>query len=77
MKKSVERERNDTDRGETEVLGQKPVTAPLRPKQISHGLNWDQSWVSRINPSYTSRFYDASHPFLRPLDVEPYYINIA
>ena len=27
--------------GKNEVMGEKPVTAPLCPPQISHGLIWD------------------------------------
>jgi hypothetical protein len=29
--------------GETEVLGEKPITVPLCPPQISYGLTWDRT----------------------------------
>jgi len=34
--------------GETEVLGEKPVTVPLCPPPNSHVLNWDQDRVSAL-----------------------------
>jgi hypothetical protein len=29
--------------GETEVLGEEPVSVPFYPPQITHGLPWDQT----------------------------------
>jgi hypothetical protein len=34
--------------GENQVLGEKPVPVPLRPPQISHGLNWDRNKPSAV-----------------------------
>jgi hypothetical protein len=34
--------------GETEVLGEKPVTVPLCSPQISHGLAWDRTRVNTV-----------------------------
>jgi hypothetical protein len=34
--------------GKTEVMGGKPVTVPLCPPQISHGLTWDGTLVSAV-----------------------------
>jgi len=34
--------------GETELLGEKPVTVPLCPPQTSHGLTWDRTWTSVV-----------------------------
>jgi len=38
---------NGTD-GKTEVLGEKPVTVPLCPPQISHGLTWFWTQASAV-----------------------------
>jgi len=36
--------------GETEVIGEKTVTVPLRPQQISCGLAWDRNGTTnRLN----------------------------
>jgi hypothetical protein len=40
---------NDTDRGKTEELGEKPVPVPLRPPQIPHGLTRALTPVSAVN----------------------------
>ena len=34
--------------GETEVLGEKPVTVPLHTPQISHGLIWNRTRASVV-----------------------------
>ena len=34
--------------GETEVLGEKPVTVPLCPQGISHGLTWVRTQASEV-----------------------------
>ena len=34
--------------GETEVLGDKPVTVPICPPEISHGLAWVRTRVSAM-----------------------------
>jgi hypothetical protein len=34
--------------GKTEVLGEKPVTVPLCPPQIPHGLTRDRTWASAV-----------------------------
>jgi hypothetical protein len=39
---------NDTDRGKTDVLGEKPVTVPLCPPQISYVLSWDRNRTSTV-----------------------------
>ena len=39
---------NETDRGKTEVLGQKPVPVPLYPPQIPHGLTQDRNRASTV-----------------------------
>jgi hypothetical protein len=31
---------------ETEVMGEKPVSVPLGPPQMSHGLGWDRTRAS-------------------------------
>jgi len=33
---------------ETEVLREKPVTMPLCPTQMSHGLAWDRTRVTAV-----------------------------
>ena len=45
---SMEQWWNDTDRGKTEVLGQKPVPVPLSRPQISNGLTWNQARDSAV-----------------------------
>jgi len=42
---SVEHQWNDSDRGKTEVHGEKPVSVPLCTPQISHGLTGDWTWT--------------------------------
>jgi hypothetical protein len=39
---------NETDRGKTEVLGEKPVPVPLCPPQIPHGLTRDRTRASAV-----------------------------
>jgi hypothetical protein len=34
--------------GETEILGEKLVTVPLCPPQMSHGLAWDRTRASAV-----------------------------
>jgi hypothetical protein len=34
--------------GETEVLREKPVTVPVCPQQMSHGLAWDSTRASAV-----------------------------
>ena len=34
--------------GDTEVLREKPVTVPLCPPQMSHGLAWDRTRASAV-----------------------------
>lgn len=38
---------NYTDR-KTEVLGEKPVPAPLYPLQLGHEPAWDQTWAVAV-----------------------------
>jgi hypothetical protein len=40
VKISMEQWWNDTDSGKIKLLGEKSVTVPLYPPQISHGLTW-------------------------------------
>ena len=34
--------------GETEVLGEEPVSVPFYPPKFAHGLPWDQTWASVV-----------------------------
>jgi hypothetical protein len=55
MKMSMEHRWNNTDGGEPEVLGQKPVPVILRPLQTSHGLSRVLSQASAVNRTATDR----------------------
>jgi hypothetical protein len=50
MKNSMEQMWNDTDRGETGVIGVKPVPVPHCPPHISHALTLDRTRDSANNP---------------------------
>jgi hypothetical protein len=45
---NMEQRWNDTDRGKTEGLGEKPVPVPLCPPQIPHGLTWLRNRASSV-----------------------------
>jgi hypothetical protein len=40
--------RNEIDKGKTEELGEKPVSVPLCPPQILHGLTRDRTLASAV-----------------------------
>jgi hypothetical protein len=58
MKMSTEHWGNDTDRGKTEVLGEKPIPVPLRLPQISHGLAWYRARASVVIKSKINLYTD-------------------
>jgi len=48
VKISVEQRWNDTDRGKSEVLREKPVPVPVSPPQFPQGLAWGRTQFSMI-----------------------------
>jgi hypothetical protein len=56
MKMIAEHWWNDTDRGKTEVLGEKPVTVPLCPPYSSRGLACDRTRPCTKCLHYTHKF---------------------
>ena len=45
----------------TEVLGEKSVTIPLCPLQISHGMNWDWTCTSAVTGQQLTPWFMARH----------------
>jgi hypothetical protein len=73
MQMSIQRRWNDTDRGETEILGHVPAAVPVYSTQISHRLKWTRAWAFAVKGPATNPLSHSlcSHILIRRDLVKP------